>query len=74
VLRQRAENGQLLPGEVEAIAVQATYVVGLGWDLSISARRQFQTWSEAAHGEYERLTTAEMVTTIDAALCTELKV
>lgn len=74
MLRETENGSSRLPGEVESVSVLATYVAGLGWDLTINARRQFQTWSEAAHGRYERLTTAEMVTTIDAALCAELKV
>jgi len=74
VLRERGANGQLLPGEPEAVSVSATYVVGMGWDLTISIRRQFQTWAESSRGQYERLTTPEMVTVIDAALSSELRV
>jgi len=74
VLHQRSANGQVLPGEPEAVSVQATYVVGLGWDLTISIRRQFQTWAESSRGQYERLTTPEMVTVVDAALSSELRV
>lgn len=74
MLQQRDEDGRLVAGEVEAISVQATYVVGLGWSLQIHARRQFQAWDQASHGSYDRMTTAEMVCTIDAALCAELKV
>jgi hypothetical protein len=74
VLQIPSDAPQLVPGEVEAISVQATYVVGLGWSLQIHARRQFQNWSQASHGAYDRLTTAEMVCTVDAALSAELKV
>lgn len=74
MLRRFDDDGRLVAGEVEALSVQATYVVGLGWSLSIAARRQFQNWSQASRGDYDRLTTAEMVTTIDAAICSELKV
>jgi hypothetical protein len=56
------------------VSVSATYVVGMGWDLTISIRRQFQTWAESSRGQYERLTTPEMVTVIDAALSSELRV
>jgi len=74
VLQKRDDDGRLAVGEVEAISVQATYVAGLGWSLQINARRQFQNWAQASHGSYDRLTTPEMVCTIDAALCAELKV
>jgi len=74
VLQRFDDDGRLIAGEVEAVSVQATYVVGQGWSLQIGARRQFQGWDQAARGSYDRLTTAEMVCTIDAALCAELKV
>ena len=73
MLPRREINGQVLPGEAEAISVLATYVAGSGWDLQINIRRQFQTWGEAAHGAYEFLTTPELLTVIDAALASELK-
>jgi len=68
------DDARLIAGEVEAVSVSATYVVGLGWQLQIAARRQFQAWDQAARGSYDRLSTAELVCTIDAALCAELKV
>ena len=74
MLQKRDDDGRVVAGEVEAVAIQATYVVGLGWSLQINARRQFQGWDQAAHGSYDRMSTAEMVCTIDAALCAELKV
>lgn len=74
MLQKFDDDDRLIAGEVEAVSVQATYVVGLGWTLQIHARRQFQSWAQAAHGSYDRLTTAEMVCTIDAALSAELKV
>lgn len=67
------ENGRLPIGEVEAVTVQATYVVGLGWHLRIAARRQFQAWCEASRGEYDFLTTPELLDVIDVALAKELE-
>jgi hypothetical protein len=68
------DASRLLPGEPEAVSILATYVVGQGWTLQIGVRRQFQSWGEASRGTYERLTTPEMVSTLDAAVSTELRV
>jgi hypothetical protein len=67
------ENGRLPIGEIEAVNVQAVYVVGLGWNLRIGARRQFQGWDEASRGEYQMLTTPELLSVIDSALAVELE-
>lgn len=67
------EQPALPIGEPESIAITATYVAAVGWELSICVRRQFQLWSEASRGRYEYLTTPEMLTTLDAELATELK-
>ena len=74
MLQNADDEGRLIPGEVEAIQVAATYVAGMGWTVRIQARRQFQDWARASWGVYERLSTPEMVTVIDSALTAELKV
>ena len=74
MLTDDSANPRLVCGEPESVSVAAHYVAGLGWHLTILVRRQFQEWSEASKGVYERLTTPEMVCVIDAALSTELKV
>lgn len=73
MLRSSSDNVQMIPGEPEAVSVQASYCVGRGWTCAIHVRRQFQTWAEASHGSYEQLSTPELVTLIDAALAAELK-
>jgi len=72
-LTRRDDDGRLLPGEVESLNVSAVYVAGQGWHVTIAARRQFQDWSQAARDTYEQLSTPELVTLIDAELCSELK-
>jgi hypothetical protein len=71
-----AENLQrqprLIAGEPEALVVSAHFVVGLGWAVKISVRRQFQLWGEAATGLYEMLTTEELFDVVGAALAAEL--
>lgn len=63
---------QLITGEPEALVVSAHYVVGSGWSLKISVRRQFQLWSAASTGFYEYLTTEELFDVIGANLELEL--
>jgi hypothetical protein len=74
VLQIRDDDGRLIAGEPEAINVEAVFVAGVGWSLTIVVRRQFQMWAEAARGHYEFLSTPELVTVLDAEICTELKV
>jgi hypothetical protein len=74
VLQRFDEEGRLVPGEVESVQVSAIHVAGYGWRVAILARRQFQDWAHASRGEYERLSTEELVTVIDAALSAELRV
>lgn len=74
MLRRLDHSSRLIPGEVESVYVSATFVAGQGWHLTIGARRQFQTWAQASRGTYEQLSTPELVTCIDAALSSELKV
>jgi hypothetical protein len=68
---QRAPR--LICGEPEALVVSAHFVVGLGWAVKISVRRQFQLWGEAATGLYEQLTTEELFDVVSAALAAELE-
>ena len=63
---------RLLKGAPESVQVAAQYVAGHGWCCSIGVRRQFQSWAEASRGEYEYLTTEELVDVLNAALGVEL--
>jgi hypothetical protein len=67
-----SESGRLFVGAPESVSLAAQYVVGHGWCCSIGIRAQFQTWADAARGEYEYLTTEELVDVIAAALAAEL--
>jgi len=73
MLQRQNDDGRLIAGEPEAISIQSTFVAGVGWTCAIHIRRQFQSWDQAAHGHYEMLSTPELVTLIDAAVCAELK-
>jgi hypothetical protein len=74
MLHNRSAEPRLVPGEPEAVNVMATYTPGQGWSLIIGVRRQFETWADASQGRYDYLTTAELVSTLDAVVCTELRV
>jgi hypothetical protein len=65
---------RLIAGEPEALVVSAHFVVGLGWSLKISVRRQFQLWGEAATGTYDMLSTPELYDVVCSALGHELDV
>lgn len=63
----------LLPGAPEAVNVHAVYVVGSGWHLDISVRRQFQEWAQASRGRYELLSTSELLSVVESSLGWELE-
>lgn len=65
-------NERLVVGEPEALVISAHYVVGFGWAVKISVRRQFQLWPEAATSSYEGLTTEELVGVVEANVAWEL--
>jgi hypothetical protein len=48
----------------EAIALTANYRPGEGWRLTVTARRQDESWSEAQQVVYDRLTTDELADVI----------
>lgn len=52
----------------EAMHLQATYVIGSGWHLSIGMRRQDEQWTGSYRATYTHLTTEEMVDVV----CEEL--
>ena len=52
----------------EAMHLQATYVAGVGWNLTIGMRRQDEEWRDSYRASYAHLSTDEM---IDVA-CAEL--
>lgn len=53
---------------VNDLFVQASYVIGEGWRLSLGARRQDESWSEAEHDRYMQLQPDELLDVIAAAL------
>lgn len=70
--RINTDAPRLIAGEPEALVVSAHFVVGYGWALKISVRRQFQLWGESASGVYEQLTTEELFDVIGCVLELEL--
>lgn len=61
---------QLFTGAVEAAIISARFVLGEGWVLRLQLRRQFEDWEDARTEEYDRLTTDELVDTLDVTLGT----
>ena len=70
--RSNEDGRRLMAGAPEAVTVQGTYVIGLGWNVTIAVRRQFQGWAEARRDRYEGLVTEECVQVIEAALSSEM--
>jgi hypothetical protein len=61
---------QLFSGAVEAAIISAQFHLGEGWTLRLQLRRQFEDWADARTELYDRLSTDELVDTLDAALGT----
>lgn len=53
---------------IEDFFTQAHYEIGSGWQLTVGARRQDETWGEAYHERYIQLTTPELLDVVLAAL------
>lgn len=64
------DQEQLFTGAVEAAIISAQYILGEGWTLRLQLRRQFQDWTDARTEVFERLSTDELVDTLDASLGT----
>lgn len=62
------DQGRLFDGAVEAAIISAHYRLGEGWVLRLQIRRQFEDWADCRTEEYDRLTTDELVDTLDASL------
>lgn len=62
------EQPRLYRLAVEAVALTAVYTGGVGWQVTIAARRQYETWPEARVCTYDRLTTAELADVVEADL------
>ena len=52
----------------EAMHLQATYVAGVGWHVTIGMRRQDEQWTGSYRATYTHLTTAELADVV----CEEL--
>ena len=59
---------RLFDGAVEAAIISAQYHLGDGWTLRLQLRRQFEDWADARTEVYDRLTTDELVDTLDVCL------
>lgn len=53
----------------EAMHLQASFVGGKGWHLTVVSRRQGEQWSESEQAIYSHLSTAELADVI----CSELQ-
>lgn len=53
----------------EAMHLQATFVAGQGWHLSIAMRRGDESWTDAYKATYSHLSTPELADTI----CSEVE-
>ena len=60
-------------GAPESVAITASCTPGQGWTLTVSVRRQFESWADAATGHYDFLTTEELADVVAASLAAELE-
>lgn len=49
---------------LDNLHIQCAYRFGYGWDMTIGARRNGQTWGEAERRSYEYLTSDELAQVI----------
>jgi len=59
-----------LGGAVEAAIIQAHFILGEGWTLRLTLRRQFEDWSDCRTELFDHLTTDELVDVLEASLGT----
>lgn len=67
-------EGRLFVGAPEAMHVQATYVHGQGWHLSLGVRLAGERWDEAYRVTYTHLTTPELADVIGEETSRQLRV
>lgn len=73
MLTNHDDPARLVAGEPEGVTASAHYVIGEGWKLSLTVRRQFQDWRNASAGHYSHLTTEELVDVLCSTLAVELE-
>lgn len=66
------QSERLFVGAPEAVIVSGHFEFGDGWKVTVSIRRQFQLWPEASAGEYDHLTSEELVDVLSSVLAVEL--
>jgi len=58
------QEARLFRLALEAIHLQATFIAGQGWHLSVGARRGDESWQEAYRANYSHLSTDELLQVI----------
>jgi len=62
------EQERLFRLALEALVIRASYRAGAGWELTVRARRQDESWAECPERLYTRLTSPELAD----VLCSEV--